>query len=128
MSETKTNPTADYYNTVCAIAGDIATRCRAGEITDLPGALHEAIDGNYYVIYTHANLQCLAATSNDDAAFEDIGADVLAGCNSAAEVYARLAYYAMRADVVEALGEIDGFDPNDEDSWTATPDDDDDPV
>lgn len=104
---------ADYYGSVCDIAEDIISRCKSGEIADrdaLAEDIHQTVDGSYWVIYTHANFQCLMASDNDSAYVDDLGTDGLVddtGIN-----WPAMAFKALEQDVYQQL-EAQGLDVND---------------
>jgi hypothetical protein len=95
---------ANYWATVKDIAKEALEAEQRGE--DAHDYIHESVDGSHYVIYTHANVTALQESENESAAFDDMGADALAGCDSYSAVMARLAYYAMSADVHQSLEEL----------------------
>lgn len=97
MSNTDTEK--EYWETVEAIAIECH---REGYDLD------EQIDGNYWVIYTHAAHKVWVYSPNDDAVFDD--GDGLAGCDSMAEALCRMAYFAMRADVAARIAELEDED------------------
>lgn len=97
---------AEYWNDVRGYAADILRAVADGEIADreaLDERVHETCDGSARVIYTSQALDVLRWTDSDDAYLDDFGAGALADVSSASEVYTRLAFYALRADVSEAL-------------------------
>jgi len=98
-----------YYSSVRGVAHDLVRRVLDGEITDpdeLNEAIHESVDGNHWVIYTHASMLCLLASDNDGQYFEEgLGADGV--CTDDGINWAALAFAAMRQDVVEDLERID---------------------
>jgi hypothetical protein len=85
-----------YWDTVETLASE-AWDSVLDHGADENDAIHEAIDGNYWLIYTHAILKVLQYTENDDALW-DVGAE-LGDTESSTDVYGRIAYYAMSADV-----------------------------
>ena len=74
----------------------------------------EQVDGNYWVIYTHAAHKVWLYSPNDDAVFDD--GHGLAGCDSMAEVLCRMAFYAMLADVQARIAEMEDAEPEDDDT------------
>ena len=64
-------------------------------------ALHQVVDGSYWVIYTHANFQVLMCTENHDAYSEEYGEPPVSGNDIN---WAALAYAAMSRDVQERMG------------------------
>lgn len=95
----------DYFNSIDATAREVLRRVRE-EDADEGDALHEECDGNRWVIYTYRAKLALAFSKNDDAIFDEMGADALAGVTSMSDVCSRAAYFAVRADVCERLAEI----------------------
>lgn len=94
---------AEYYQGVRGISQDLANRIKAGEITERDGleqALHESIDGSYWVIYTHANFQVLLCSDHHDEYSEQYGE---APVNGADINWAALAYAAMERDVRDQM-------------------------
>ena len=123
----ETNPTVEYFATVTAIAEDIAARCRAGDCDDIHDAIYEDVEGCRYCIYTHAFFEVRIASSHwGEVEDEQEWSDLCASAGSFDALAGIYAFHAMRADVEEAIREIDGFDPDDPDSWTATSDEQDD--
>lgn len=93
-----------YWDSVQSIAEEAKEAEKRGE--DASDFIHESVDGSWWVIYTHANVAVLQHTTNEDAAFEQMGSDALIGVDSFGEVMQRLAFWAMRTDVEEAFAEL----------------------
>jgi hypothetical protein len=91
----------EYWDSVESYAREVFDAVQEGE--DEGDALHERIDQSDWIIYTAHSLAVLNHTESDDAAFDEMGSTSLEGCESTAEVYTRLAFYAMRADVADYL-------------------------
>jgi hypothetical protein len=89
---------AEYWQGVRGLAQEVAERVRDGE--DLSDALHEVVDGSYWVIYTHANFQVLMCSSHHDAYSEDFGEAPVSGSDIN---WAAAAYAAMARDVSEQV-------------------------
>lgn len=104
---------SSYWDSVQSIATEAKTAEKDGQ--DINEFVHESVDGSQWIIYTGRNLECLKETSNEDAAFDQQGSDALDGCKSASAVYARLAFYAMQADVYEAIAELPNEEEEEED-------------
>ena len=85
----------DYWEHVASLAREVEEQARGG--CDRHDATWEAVDGSAWVIYTAGNLGVLRATRNDDAAWEN--GEGVDGCSSSSEVYTRMAFYALLADV-----------------------------
>jgi len=87
------------------------------EQNTVDGSLPSTENGEYYdraheradseVTYYHTCDKILGFSNNDNAAFDHMGSDCLAGKNSREEVNTVLAYFAYHQDLCEALGEID---------------------
>jgi hypothetical protein len=98
---------AEYYQGVRGIAADLDERVQNGEIKsqdEWSEAMHQAIDGSYWVIYTHANFQVLMCSDHHDAYSEDFGEPPVSGNDIN---WASLAYAAMARDVQETADEPD---------------------
>ena len=93
---------AEYWGTVRSIAEE-AHRAYPDDEEAQDRYLDESVDGNAYIIYTRQNLKVLLHTEHDDA-YLDFG-EVPAG-KDAYELYAFLAFHAMRADVMAELVRI----------------------
>ena len=68
--------------------------------------IHESVDGSRWVFMYYGARKTLEHSTNDEAVFEELGREALDGCKSLGEVNVRAAYFALRADVVEALSEL----------------------
>jgi hypothetical protein len=95
----------DYFDSIEATAREVLRRVRE-EDADEGDVLHEECDGDQWVIYTYRAKLALTFSGNDDAIFEEMGADALAGVTSMSDVYSRAAFFAVRADVCERLAEL----------------------
>ena len=102
MSDNETSYSA-YWSAVEATAVDVAQRVKDGE--DFGDALHEEIDGSWWITHYHAARAVMQHTENDDALFDEMGADALSGCDTFGDVVTRCAYYAMFADVASRYEE-----------------------
>lgn len=72
-------------------------------------AVHEAIDGSHWVIYTYRARKVLEFSDNDEAGPDCCGwEDFAHGATGWADLYTKGAYYAMRADLSEKIEEILG--------------------
>ncbi len=90
---------AEYYEGVRGLAQEVKNLVE-NEGMDEGDALHQVVDGSYWVIYTHANFQVLMCSSNHDAYSEDFGEPPVSGSDIN---WAALAYAAMARDVSERL-------------------------
>ena len=112
MSEPETiaQQRADYYATVKGIAQDAAEIKGRDERSE---HIEEAVESA--LTYTREAYKCIMYTDNDDAIF-DAGM-TLDGLDSTAAVITRIAFFAMRADVIDALEElrVDDEDEEEED-------------
>lgn len=93
----------EYRQAVLGLAQEV-DRLVKDEGMDEGDALHQVVDGSYWVIYTHANFQVLMCTENHDAYTEDFGDVPMQGQDVN---WAALAYAAMARDVSERLGARD---------------------
>ncbi len=95
----------DYDSTVEAIAREVIENNGLDE-GDWHDAVHENVDGNYYVIYYHGNEECLEATKNEPDPSEV--AEMLGGDDQGdwRKVRGIAAFLALEADVYEKLREI----------------------
>lgn len=107
----------DYWSTVKSVAEGIKDEYTeyGGDVLDL---LHQAVDGNYWVIYYDANIKVLQYSNNDDY-YEDAGVE-LDTSQGWRHILTQVAFWAMYADVEEALSELgwdgDGFEEDGE-AW-----------
>jgi len=93
-----------YRDTVQAIADDLHRAIADGEINDREDAdtwLEQTIDGHHDVIYTYAAMEVCRQSSNDSAYFDDFGSD--GAVSDSGIEWSKLAYYALLADVREAI-------------------------
>lgn len=98
----------DYDATVADIVEDLKRATRDGEITDRDGAiewLEQTIDGHHDVIYTYAAMEVCRQSKNDGAYFDDFGSE--GAVTDGGIEWSKLAYCALRADVLEAIGDVD---------------------
>ena len=72
------------------------------------GLIHNIVDGHNYVIYTQSAYELLSVSDNDNAYFDEMGSLT---SNSFCEVITTLAFFAMSADLDEALhDELNDYD------------------
>jgi hypothetical protein len=90
-----TNTRRDYYISVSAAADDAAESIREHD-ADPHDAVHEAADGSYWVIYYHAAALTLQYSDNEDALFDECGAQEF---DSHGDAITRMAAWAYLADV-----------------------------
>lgn len=98
----------DYRETVQGIIEDLKRAVKDGEITDRDGAIEwieQTIDGHHDVIYTSCAQEICRQSSNDGAYFEDFGAE--GAITDGGIEWSKLAYCALRADVLEEIGDLD---------------------
>lgn len=98
-----------YYADVRSLALDLIERAKDEQLDAeaFDEAVHQDVDSNQWVIYTHmAKIACLVS-DNEDAIFEDMGG---VECDGSVP-YSQIAFFAMRQDVLQAL-ETEGFDYN----------------
>jgi len=111
----------EYWSNVEAIGVDAIDEAKryqdhfsaAEEAVD--NQIHEACDGSYWVIYTHAATKALVHSDNESAFF-DAGMDA-SGWDCLSDVVTQLAYFALEQDV------WDRMEDNWEDDLTAYFDD-----
>ena len=96
---------AHYWAEVKAIARE------ARKESDPHDAVFESVDGSSWVIYQRHALRVMEYTRNDDA-FEEYGD--LSSEGGWSGMLARLAFCAMRADVEDALRELEDEEPEEE--------------
>ena len=95
---------AEYYGGVRGITEDLKARVASGEIASedaLNDAVHQEVDGSYWVIYTHANFQVLLCSDHHDASFEEYGEVPLATDGNVN--WAALAFAALERDVRDQM-------------------------
>jgi hypothetical protein len=100
----------EYRQTVTGVVEDLKRAVRDGEITDRDGAmdwLHDTIDGHHDVIYISCAQDVVRLSRNDGAYFEQFGDD--GAVEDGAINWSRLAYCALEADVLEAIGDLDSW-------------------
>lgn len=105
---------AEYYQAVRGIVEDARQAIKDGEITDrdsLEQWMHQTIDGSYWVIYTHANMQVLFVSDNHDAHSDTYGEVPVDGGNVN---WAALAFAALEQDVQEQM-QAEGVHVGDDD-------------
>ena len=111
-----------YYSEINSLAEDYRKRIDEGEFGDRESFMddvHETIDGHEFVIYTH-KARCVCLASFNDGAIEDLGPDRPAIIVDGEIQWSAIAFYAMEADLYEALGAL-GVDVNEPvpDGWVA---------
>jgi hypothetical protein len=102
---------AEYYQAVRGIAHELAEQIKDGYIKsrdDWETALNQAVDGSFWVIYTHANFQTLLCSDNHNAYSEDYGQAPVTGNDIN---WAVLAFAALEADVRQQI-DAEGIEPN----------------
>ena len=93
-----------YYQHVRDLAEDIdqfAREDKERSREDVLECLHETIDGDRWVIYTHLAQSVCLSSSNDGAAIDNYGTDGIV--EDGAINWSRLAFSALEADVLDAL-------------------------
>ena len=112
----------EYWQTVQAIARDIKEEYQeSGGDFDVENRIWEEVDGNAYIIYYHKNLEVLQNSDNSDA-IDEVGAEIDTS-KGWQNILTQVAFYAMEADVRDALSEIGygtaawqgGFEDDEED-------------
>lgn len=95
---------AAYHAEIRNLAASVKDAIKSGEITDAEGLdewIHQTIDGHHDVIYTYAAQGVIRASDNDDAMIDEMGPEGLT--TDGAINWSGLAFFAMRADLVEQL-------------------------
>jgi hypothetical protein len=100
------NTQRHYFDAVRAIEQDIREEAarRSGPVQDIGDAIHEAVDGSEWVIYTYRAKAVLDYSDNRDA-FRDMGMDS-SDWGSDGIPWSQLAYWAMFEDVNSRLDDL----------------------
>lgn len=102
---------ADYWQDVENVISWLRHEIENGNITDADGAteyIDETVDSHQRVIYTGQAIECLLFSRNENAYVEEMGE--LPPRSPGDEVnWSALAYYAFRADIMDAIGDLDAF-------------------
>ena len=110
-----------YWAHVRDIADEIMSQARDGEFDDAEACeefIHCSIDGDGWVIYTQKAQLVLLCSDNDGAYEDDYGPEGIV--EDGAIQWSRLAFCALRADVMESL-RVHDFDPSDPETWKPGP-------
>lgn len=115
------NPVKEYWGTVKAIAQEIKDEYKQYGDIDVEQMIAEQVDGSEYIIYYAKNLEVLQNSDNADA-IDEVGAEIDTS-KGWQNILTQVAYYAMEADVRDALANIGygtaawegGFDDEEED-------------
>lgn len=94
----------DYFKTVEAIAQEALTEHPNSE-EDRDTFVWESVDGSHYVIYYHAARQVLEFSDNDSAGIDE-GIIDMKSCDSFNDLCTKMAFCAMRADIMENLSDL----------------------
>jgi len=94
---------ARYWADVRGYANDALEAVREDPDRDIGDILHETCDGSQWVIYYHRAAMVCVFTNRDEAGFEILGKELLNECESAGQTYCRIAYWALRADIQNAI-------------------------
>jgi len=104
------NTRKEYYDTVKGIAEEIAEAVQSGEIgeDDIYDRVHEDVDGNYWVIYTHASYAVWMFSDNNSAIDEavDDGSFSYDQVTDFSQALTMMAFFALKADVEAKLSEL----------------------
>lgn len=90
-----------YWDYVESLARDAFDEC-GDDDNDADEYIHQAVDGSQWIIYTGRALRVLQYTRNDEA-WQDLG-DLPRGSHW--EMITAVAFWAMRADVLDAYSTI----------------------
>lgn len=98
-------PTAhEYYTDVHSIAAGIIDEVGTDEYAEYSDAIHEWVDMNMWVIYIYRARLVLTFSNNDHAGPDAMGWEgFVSGSDCWSDLYTRGAYFAMCADVYEAI-------------------------
>lgn len=109
-AERQKDSAQEYWDTVSVIAKEAFEE--HGDDTGAAGDfIHESVDGNYWVIYYHANYKVMQYTDNDSA-FEEYG-DLPSDWGKALTL---VAFCAMYADTLAKYNElVEAFENREED-------------
>lgn len=100
---------ARYYRSVHAMADAIREEIRAGNIADAEGAIEQIeqdTDSSYWVTYTYASEMALMCSDNSGAVADE-GVETVAPWEDYGRAIAQMAYWAVRADILDRLGNLD---------------------
>ena len=108
----------EYWEHVHSLADDLRDAVKDGEVSNADEALEyveQSVDGSRWVIYTYLNMRVLMFSDHENAAADELGPDGLVTDGNVH--WAGMAYMALRADVLDALGDLaDLFTSEDEDN------------
>lgn len=100
-----------YAASVDSLAQDLKEEFLAGDIDDMHQRVWEDVDGSQWIIYYGRNMDVLEQSRNSDA-IDDAGVEISTS-GGWRSILAQVAFFAMEADLWEALGELgwdgDGF-------------------
>ena len=82
---------------------DIAQEARSAD--DPQEFIDESVDSSRWIIYTYRARNVLIWSRNEDAIVDELGEEAFSGVSGLAELHSRAAFYALRADVLEAFEE-----------------------
>lgn len=79
---------------------------------DIGDYIHESVDGNYWVIYTHAAYAVWMFSDNEGAIDDavDEGIYDYAQAKSFSDILSAMAFFAMKRDAEEAVAELEDED------------------
>lgn len=104
---TDANDRSAYWRDVRSYAEAVVEAVR-DHGQDVEDAIHEAADGSWWVIYTHAAHMVWQYSDAADAIHE-LGSDWAAGLDTPESLFPRIAYYAIAQDIRDELDRV-GFD------------------
>jgi hypothetical protein len=107
LSQAQARMSRAYQLHVEELARDIVDAAKRDEMDadEVDTYIHESIDSDGWVIYTHKAHAVLLASSNDSAYFDELGND--GAITDGGINWSALAYMALRADVMEELERLD---------------------
>ena len=94
----------EYWAHVKYLAAEIVAESKEYG-RDIGDVMHETIDGDAWVIYTHLARKVIEFSDNDCEYFDNFGPVEVSDWSS---LYTSAAYFALRADVYEAIADNEG--------------------
>jgi hypothetical protein len=112
---------SEYWSEITSIAENVKQDVRENE-GDVSDAVHEAIDGHQWVIYTGYHFDVLRHCSDESAGIDEglIDANAALADGGLSRLTAQLAYCAMERDVYNELDGWSGPEDDDEPDAEAT--------
>lgn len=107
-----------YWGFIDSVVNEIKEEVKSGDLDkdDVYDRVHETADGSQYCIYTHYAMKCLEFSQNEDEYFEQFGN---LDAESFSDAMCKMAFYALRADIEQRLGNVDDLEVDSEDTGNA---------